>query len=470
MVPSVIIIGSGIGGLTAAITFARAGFAVTVLESRACSGGLVGGFVTNGVSFDGGPYILLDSSGLRWVFAQLGLDFDELDLRSIDEVYSVADSSGETVRIFSSVERTVEDIESQWPRAGAQYRSFVENMLRIYKEYSPVLGSGRPNAARVMSLGAAAHSAFMRQSLDALLKETKLPPSIGNAVGVWGRMSGRTRQEVPASAALITALIHSSGAYLPADGMCQISKVLTNAAQRLGVNFRFNTKVNRIVVKDAAVQGVVTTDGEMISERLILSDCGAQNTYLMLADSGLSRALRTQINEMPLYSPGVCAYMSVKGIAESPYLRFFLPDGVNSCRMLIRPDAVTGITDGAAWQPARLMAPLPHHEAEQMGHSGQAEYLASILHESWWRSMVSEHRLLATRTPSGWGREFSLFRDSTNATMALGGAPKDLTGHRSPYLKGLYLAGSSSHPGSGVTYCGISGILSARRMIRDLKH
>lgn len=469
MVPSVVIIGAGIGGLTAAITLAQSGLAVTVLEARPHAGGLASGFVTNGVFFDTGPYMLIDSDGLRWVFSQVDLDIDELDLRSIDQVYEVRDSSGENVRIFGSLDRTAEELESQWPHAGKSYLSFVKNLLRVYRDYSPVPGAGRPTAARIMSLGAAAHIPFMRQSLDAMLKDAKLPRPVADAVGIWARLNGKTRQEVPASAALITALIHSTGAFLPAGGMCAISKILTAAALKLGVNFRFNTKVSRIVVRDAAVQGVVTAEGELISEKLILSDCGAQNTYLMLADSGLSRALRTQINELPLYSPGVCAYLSVRGRAEPPYLRFFLPEGANSCRMLIRPDAISGTADGAEWQPARLIAPLPHYEAEHLGHSGQAEFLASVLHETWWRSMVREHRLLATRTPAGWGREFSLFRDSTNPTMATDAAQKDLTGHRSPYLKGLYLAGSSSHPGSGVSFCGISGILSARRLIKDLR-
>lgn len=469
MVPSVVIIGAGIGGLTAAITLAQSGLAVTVLEARPHAGGLASGFVTNGVFFDTGPYMLIDSDGLRWVFSQVDLDIDGLDLRSIDQVYEVRDSSGENVRIFGSLDRTAEEIESQWPHAGKSYLSFVKNLLRVYRDYSPVPGAGRPTAARIMSLGAAAHIPFMRQSLDAMLKDAKLPRPVADAVGIWARLNGKTRQEVPASAALITALIHSTGAFLPAGGMCAISKILTAAALKLGVNFRFNTKVSRIVVRDAAVQGVVTAEGELISEKLILSDCGAQNTYLMLADSGLSRALRTQINELPLYSPGVCAYLSVRGRAEPPYLRFFLPEGANSCRMLIRPDAIAGTADGAEWQPARLIAPLPHYEAEHLGHSGQAEFLASVLHETWWRSMVHDHRLLATRTPAGWGREFSLFRDSTNPTMATDAAQKDLTGHRSPYLKGLYLAGSSSHPGSGVSFCGISGILSARRLIKDLR-
>jgi phytoene dehydrogenase-like protein len=39
--------------------------------------------------------------------------------------------------------------------------------------------------------------------------------------------------------------------------------------------------------------------------------------------------------------------------------------------------------------------------------------------------------------------------------------------HRSPYVRGLYLAGSSTHPGQWVSFCMISGILAADRIIKD---
>jgi phytoene dehydrogenase-like protein len=41
--------------------------------------------------------------------------------------------------------------------------------------------------------------------------------------------------------------------------------------------------------------------------------------------------------------------------------------------------------------------------------------------------------------------------------------------HRSPWVRGLYLAGSATHPGQWVSFCAISGILAARRVEEDWK-
>jgi phytoene dehydrogenase-like protein len=40
--------------------------------------------------------------------------------------------------------------------------------------------------------------------------------------------------------------------------------------------------------------------------------------------------------------------------------------------------------------------------------------------------------------------------------------------HRSPWIRNLYLAGSSTHPGQWVSFCAISGVLAADRLHEDL--
>jgi phytoene dehydrogenase-like protein len=85
---NVVIIGTGMGGLTAAIKLARAGLSVQAVEARPEPGGLAGPFETAGFSFDAGPYILLDRSGLEWAFNALGLKFGDLvPFRPIPDVY-----------------------------------------------------------------------------------------------------------------------------------------------------------------------------------------------------------------------------------------------------------------------------------------------------------------------------------------------------------------------------------------------
>src|SRR6476646_189141 len=86
---NVSIIGSGIGGLSAALNLAKKGHQVTVLEATDRPGGLAKSVSVSGNTFDAGPYVLLDKPGLDWAFEQVGLDLKSLNLIRIENVYSV---------------------------------------------------------------------------------------------------------------------------------------------------------------------------------------------------------------------------------------------------------------------------------------------------------------------------------------------------------------------------------------------
>ena len=68
----IVIVGAGIGGLSASIILRRAGHDVTLLEAAPRAGGLAASVYYDGVRFDGGPYILLDKPGLYWTFEKNG--------------------------------------------------------------------------------------------------------------------------------------------------------------------------------------------------------------------------------------------------------------------------------------------------------------------------------------------------------------------------------------------------------------
>jgi phytoene dehydrogenase-like protein len=94
--------------------------------------------------------------------------------------------------------------------------------------------------------------------------------------------------------------------------------------------------------------------------------------------------------------------------------------------------------------------------------------LDRILAEPWWRAGLDEVRVLGRRLPADWGAEFRLHRDSMNPVMTARLMRRGRIPHRSPWVRGLYLCGSSTHPGQWVSFCAISGVLAADLLHDDL--
>src|SRR5262249_23068854 len=148
----------------------------------------------------------------------------------------------------------------------------------------------------------------------------------------------------------------------------------------------------------------------------VVANAAGVGTYLEMVAATPER-VRRQLRDLPLQSPGVCAYLAVQGEPRPPYLRFLLPGDGAKCRLLIQPGVVDPGCGRDGWRPARLLSPMDHGRAERDGPPGQRAYLEGVLAEGWWREHVSTVRVLATRIPAEWGAQYHLHRDSMNPVM-----------------------------------------------------
>jgi phytoene dehydrogenase-like protein len=464
----VVIVGAGMGGLTAAIRLARAGFRVCALDARTEPGGLAAGFEKDGLSYDAGPYILLDRPGLEWAFNELGQSFtDHVPVRPIPDMYEVETAGGPAVRIVADLQATAAGLERTWPGSGRRYVAFVESLARVYRRLQPLQHRPRPGPVDLWRTGAWRHVPFLFRSLSKVLRGAELPQPVLNALAIWTHVAGQNPDQAPSPLAFVPAIIHTVGAVYPVGGIGVIPRVLATIAEKEGVELRYGAKISAIHSVSGRVTGVETENGERLDADAIVSNAAGIGTYLNLVNATPARE-RTRLQKLPLQSPGVCAYLAVRGEMRPPYLRFFLPGGNHLCRLLVRPGVVTSQLQRDGWWPARLLAPMRHEISERVGPEGQRAYLEEVLAEPWWKNHIADHRLLATRIPVEWGAGYHLYRDSMNPVMTARLMRAGRLAHRCPFLRGLYLTGSATHPGQWVSFCAISGILAANALIEDL--
>jgi phytoene dehydrogenase-like protein len=466
---TVIVVGAGLGGLAAALRLRRLGHAVRVLEAGKGPGGLASAFTAAGHRFDGGPYVLLDRPGLAWAFAALGLDLEErLTLKRLEHVYEVEQAGGPTVRVLASREETAEGLERTWPGSGARYLHFVAAMAAHDRRLRPLLYRS-PRGARDLLRGGAWRSApLLLRSLGHVLRDSGLPAPVRDALGIWTHVAAQSLAAAPGVMAFVPALVHEAGAYYPRGGVGAVPEALAAAAAEAGVVFDYGVRVRRIVCGDGRVRGVETADGRRLEAARVVSNAGGLATSLDLTDA-TPKAAAARLRALPLQSPGVAAYLLARGPLDGAYLRFHLPGGGAPCRLWIRPAAVDRALVRDGWWPARLLAPMAHAAAESGGRAGQEAFLERLLAEPWWRKGLTDTHLAARRLPADWGAAFGLHRDSMNPVMTARFMRAARMPHRSPWVKGLYLAGSATHPGQWVSFCAISGVLAAERLHEDAR-
>jgi len=466
---SALVIGAGMGGLTAALRLARAGCRVVVVEAADRAGGLAAGLVRDGLPFDAGPYLLLDRPGLAWAFERVGLDLAAcVPMRRVEDVYQVEAADGSVVRFRADLGATAEGIERSWPGAGARYRAFVAAVARAHDRLRPLLTADRPGPWDLLRTGAWRDVPFLLRPLGSVLARAGLPRGVAEAVAIWTHVAGQSTAQAPSPLAFVAAILHGVGAYYPDEGLGAVPHALAGAAVAAGVDFRFGTEVAAIFREDGRARGAVTRAGETLEADAVVSNRNGVGTYLDLIPDALTAGARRDLEALPLQSPGVCAYLAVRGGTDPPYLRFRLPGGGELCRLLVTPAALVPGLARDGWSPARLIAPMTYAEAQRRGPAGQRAYLERVLAEPWWREHVGAARVLDARTPAEWGAACHLHRESMNPVMTARFMRAGRLAHRSPHAGRLYLAGSATHPGQWVSFCAISGVLAADRALEDL--
>jgi phytoene dehydrogenase-like protein len=426
----VAVIGSGVGGLAAATRLAILGHQVTIFEARDNVGGLASGLQAGGVWFDGGPYILLDRPGLEWALEKIGVDIAALRLSAVEHLYQVGD-----VNIYRDLQRTADAMDA----AGPAYVKFVREMEAIRARLTPLLRVSHPSAIELARRGSLGVAPFLLRSLASVMRRSGLPREVVNAIAIWTHVAGQSIDSAPSVMAFIPALIHCVGAFVPGDGMRAIPKLLAEYARRAGVAIQCRKAIHKIVTRN---NDVIAVDDQGCDA--VISNYNGIGTYDELVD--VPDRVRKKLRAMPLQSPGLCAYLSAKS-GGGPYLRFKLDRGL---RLRVTTPATV-----------RLIMPWDRNTTEKE----QAEALKEMLDDSWWREGLRDVQLLHSRTVRGWGRDMHLYRDSMNPAMTRRLMLVGRLAHRSPWVKGLYLAGASTHPGQWVSFCAISGVLAA-----DLLH
>lgn len=519
MTHPIIVIGAGHNSLVSAAYLARAGYAVRVLERRPVIGGAVhtqalwpGYRVDTCSSF----HVLIH---LTDIIEELGLARYGLRYQDADPFAFAPFPDGTTLRFSKDVDRTCQEIARVSPRDAETYRAFIALWSRfneavfaaftappaphdLFPAILKRLGRDLPKQLRLGRSDMLLRTIF--RPYGALLDELFESEYVRAPLAWLAAQSGPGPDEM-GGGAFLTALsiYHTIGLTRPVGGSGMLSEALAAYIRDHGGEIVTGAPVERILVEDGAVRGVVLADGERYDTETVVSGAHVQTTLLdLLAPGDLPAALRRRVQALHIANG---MGMTIRCATETLPHYSGTPDGANAGMQLICPSVTylrRAFNEAASGLPPThpaLVVMTPTATDPSLAPPGKhitviwAQYHPFTLapgQGTWPEIREREARkLLATFEPYAPGisdavtetymkspldlqEENGLIRghlmhlDMSLDQMFMFRPLPELANYRTP-IRGLYLTGASMHPGGGVS--GAPGKNSATVMLRDLQ-
>jgi phytoene desaturase len=295
---SVAVIGAGIAGIASAIRMAVRGHKVTVFESNAYAGGKIAELRKDGFRWDMGPSLFTLPELVDELFTIAGKNpRDYFKYRKLDIVTRYFFAEGSVLTAWSDPEKFAEELASVTGEDKKQVTGFLRRSGDIYDLTHELFLESSIHKAATYFRGSAFRSLLRLPRLKVFTTMHKANAAAftdARTVQLFDRFAtynGSDPYQAPATLNVIPHLEHQLGAYFPEGGMHSIVNALVQLAQDCGVNFRFNSPVEKIVAGPVSAMGVKVKGAEILFD-IIICNTDVRTAYATLLKGGIRRPAR----------------------------------------------------------------------------------------------------------------------------------------------------------------------------------
>ncbi len=297
-----VVIGSGAGGLTAALALARGGQKVLVLEQHELPGGWCHSFDLEGYTFSPGVHYIgeLGPGGrMRAIYEGLGIADDlvflELDPEGFDRIRIGSGPEGFAFDIPRGKERWADRMAQRFPEDAAGIRTFLDLVDRLHLELAGGLDLRGPLSALKLPLRAPTLVRYGFRSLasvlDGLVKDPLARAVLSAQAGDHGMAPSRCAMVLHAA----VVGHYFSGGFYPKGGARSLPKAFIKALRRHGGQIKVKAKVERILVEGGRAIGVRLADGTEVRARHVISNADPHATYGLLPQDVVPSSVRRRL-------------------------------------------------------------------------------------------------------------------------------------------------------------------------------
>ncbi len=482
----IIVIGAGLGGLSAAAHLVAAGHEVTVLERGSRPGGRAGIIEQDGFRLDTGPTVFTMPHLLEDVFAAVDRKMsDYVTIDPVDPMYRAVFADGSELRVRHGRGAMTEEIRQfAGPREAGAFNEFCEWLTELYELEMPrFIDTNYGSPIELLRRWRAVLDLIRLGGfggLDGKVAEFFEDPRLRRMFSFQSMYAGLAPKEALALYSVITYMDTVAGVFAPRGGVHSIATGLARAVVEAGASIRYDTDVSRILrTGEGAVSGV-----DLGGEERLPADAVVCNADLPVAYRTLLGGVEApRVARRGRYSPSCLLWVAgVRGTAPEGAAHHnihFGNDFHESFKALMKrgirmPDPSILISMGSISDPSLApvgcstlyaLEPMPNLDGN-LDWARDRDRFADDLRSRVGRLGYPVDDVIVERVidPLDWesmgmerGTPFAL-----SHTFRQSGPFRP--GNTDKRVPGLVFTGSSTLPGVGVPMVLISGKLAAQRV------
>ena len=484
---NVVVIGSGFGGLAAAIRLQAQGHQVTVLEKRDRPGGRAYVYERDGFTFDGGPTIITAPWLIDELFALGGRQTaDYVRLVPVDPFYNIRFEDGSVFRYTGKRDEVVSEVRRFNPDDVEGYLRFAAATEDIFETGFALIDKPFHRFGDMLRVVGDLVRLKSHKSVAGFVNGYIKDERLRQVFSFHPLLVGGNPFQSTSIYALIHHLEQKWGVWFAMGGMGALVDGLVRLFGELGGELRLSTPVREIVVDERTrrTTGVRLDGGELVTADAVVSNADVAWTYMKLveprfrpsdSDARLKR-LRYSMSLFVLYFGTDRKYDDIahheilmgpryRGLLDEIFTRKTLADDFSL--YLHRPTATDPRLAPPGCDAWYVLSPVPHLGGATDWRAMAKPYrdrIVRYLEERYLpdlsKHIVTEHSIDPLHFESILNSHLgSAFSVEPTLTQSAWFRPHN----RSKDIANLYFAGAGTHPGAG-----LPGVMSSGKIVADM--
>jgi phytoene desaturase len=494
--PTAAVIGSGFGGLAAAIRLQTAGIQTTLFEGRDQPGGRASVSVRDGHTFDMGPTVITAPTSLAELFELAGEQLaDHVELMPVAPLYRLVWPDGDRFDYVNDDDEFLRQVAARDPRDRVGYLRFREYSRAVFEAGYEVLAAVPfLHFSDMVRAGPTLIKRRADRSVYSVVRRYIHDEHLRQALSFHSLLVGGNPFETSAIYALIHHLERRWGVSFPRGGTGALVQALAGLFVRAGGVLRLGTPVLSLQTSTARIQAVVhRSGGEEVAERFdaVVSNADVHHTYAKLLGGhprGVRRGRQLARAQWSM-SLFVLYFATDRDYAEAavhhtvvfgPRYRELLREIFHGAELpedfslyLHAPHITDPSMAPAGKGTFYALAPVPHLGNAPLDWTAiAAGYAERILHalEEVLPNLRSHVLFRFWMAPPDFESELGAFQGNAfSLSPRLTQSAWFRVHNRDKHIRNLYFAGAGTHPGAGIPGVVNSAKATAGLVVADLE-